>query len=261
MRRALAVTASLLVLAAAPAAADAAVRHVIRGAGFGHGIGMSQYGAYGYALHGAQVPGRSSPTTTRARGSRARPRGRCACCCSPSDPYIRVRGATRIGGRALEARPHLRRARVGRRDPGHAPPPASAWRAWATAPASADRDPLRLLGPALNGVTERPLPRRDRAAHRGLGHHRDQRARPRQLRARRGGRRDAQLLAARGAQGPGRGGAHVRARHAQDDRAVRPVPRHPLAGLPRRDRRERAQRRRRARHRRAASSPTAACPP
>jgi stage II sporulation protein D len=25
---------------------------VIRGAGFGHGIGMSQYGAYGYALHG-----------------------------------------------------------------------------------------------------------------------------------------------------------------------------------------------------------------
>jgi hypothetical protein len=36
-----------------PAAADAAVRHVIRGAGFGHGIGMSQYGAQGMAVRGA----------------------------------------------------------------------------------------------------------------------------------------------------------------------------------------------------------------
>src|SRR3954447_42794 len=35
----------------APAAA--ASRFTIRGAGFGHGVGMSQYGAYGYALQGA----------------------------------------------------------------------------------------------------------------------------------------------------------------------------------------------------------------
>lgn len=34
------------------ATADARTRFVIRGAGFGHGVGMSQYGAYGYALHG-----------------------------------------------------------------------------------------------------------------------------------------------------------------------------------------------------------------
>src|SRR3954471_729784 len=33
--------------------ADAASRFTIRGAGFGHGVGMSQYGAYGYALQGA----------------------------------------------------------------------------------------------------------------------------------------------------------------------------------------------------------------
>ena len=37
---------------AAPASA-AKHRFTIRGAGFGHGVGMSQYGAYGYALHGA----------------------------------------------------------------------------------------------------------------------------------------------------------------------------------------------------------------
>jgi SpoIID/LytB domain protein len=42
---------AVLVLALAPGA-QAASRLVITGAGFGHGIGMSQYGAYGYALHG-----------------------------------------------------------------------------------------------------------------------------------------------------------------------------------------------------------------
>jgi len=38
--------------AAIPATADAAGRFTIRGAGFGHGVGMSQYGAYGFALQG-----------------------------------------------------------------------------------------------------------------------------------------------------------------------------------------------------------------
>ncbi len=39
-------------LLALPASADAASRFTIRGAGFGHGVGMSQYGAYGFAQHG-----------------------------------------------------------------------------------------------------------------------------------------------------------------------------------------------------------------
>jgi stage II sporulation protein D len=39
-------------LVAAPAADAAKKRFTIRGAGFGHGVGMSQYGAYGYAQHG-----------------------------------------------------------------------------------------------------------------------------------------------------------------------------------------------------------------
>src|SRR3954447_9621488 len=34
------------------AAAPAASRLTIRGAGFGHGVGMSQYGAYGFAEQG-----------------------------------------------------------------------------------------------------------------------------------------------------------------------------------------------------------------
>jgi stage II sporulation protein D len=42
----------LAVLALPAASADGATRFTIRGAGFGHGVGMSQYGAYGYAKHG-----------------------------------------------------------------------------------------------------------------------------------------------------------------------------------------------------------------
>ena len=42
----------LAVLLCAVAPAEAAKRFTIRGAGFGHGVGMSQYGAMGYASHG-----------------------------------------------------------------------------------------------------------------------------------------------------------------------------------------------------------------
>ncbi len=41
----------LAALALAPGA-SASVNWVVRGHGFGHGVGVSQYGAYGYALHG-----------------------------------------------------------------------------------------------------------------------------------------------------------------------------------------------------------------
>src|SRR4051794_3840808 len=43
---------AVLVAALAATPAHAASRFIVRGAGFGHGVGMSQYGAYGYALHG-----------------------------------------------------------------------------------------------------------------------------------------------------------------------------------------------------------------
>src|SRR5688572_21551397 len=45
-------TTLLLGLLAAPASADAATRWVVKGAGWGHGIGMSQYGAHGMARDG-----------------------------------------------------------------------------------------------------------------------------------------------------------------------------------------------------------------
>lgn len=48
----LALLAALACLTTAPATADAAVKWVVHGRGFGHGVGMSAYGAYGYAKHG-----------------------------------------------------------------------------------------------------------------------------------------------------------------------------------------------------------------
>jgi stage II sporulation protein D len=55
MRRARIALLSLILLAAgaAPAGASGAVTWIVRGGGFGHGVGMSAYGAYGYGLHGA----------------------------------------------------------------------------------------------------------------------------------------------------------------------------------------------------------------
>ena len=63
MRRPLALLAAVAVFATVPAAAPgsaqqtlaplpAAATFVINGRGWGHGVGMSQYGAYGYAQHG-----------------------------------------------------------------------------------------------------------------------------------------------------------------------------------------------------------------
>src|SRR3954447_3376092 len=51
MRRTAVLTA-LLACLAVPATAPAATTFVIKGRGFGHGIGMSQYGAQGFAQHG-----------------------------------------------------------------------------------------------------------------------------------------------------------------------------------------------------------------
>lgn len=53
----LALLATLASLAAVlPASAGAAVNWVVHGRGFGHGVGLSAYGAYGYAKHGKGYP-------------------------------------------------------------------------------------------------------------------------------------------------------------------------------------------------------------
>ena len=51
--RTIAAGAAVGAVALVPSSAGAATTLTIRGAGFGHGVGMSQYGAMGYAKHGA----------------------------------------------------------------------------------------------------------------------------------------------------------------------------------------------------------------
>src|SRR3954470_7935476 len=56
MTRTLIAILMLALLAASPAAPKPKATFTIRGAGFGHGVGMSQYGALGYAQHGWNAP-------------------------------------------------------------------------------------------------------------------------------------------------------------------------------------------------------------
>ena len=138
-------------LAAAPAASDAAVRHVIRGAGFGHGVGMSQYGAYGFALEGA---GYAQILAHYYRGTRlsAAPSRPVRVLLQPVDPYIRVRGATSVDGEPLRAGSTYVARRSGS---GISVTTASGKRVARLSSPVRFTGPsaLRLLGPSLNGIS------------------------------------------------------------------------------------------------------------
>ena len=73
-----ALAALLAALAAAPA--QASVTWVVKGHGFGHGVGMSQYGAYGYARHGKGYRFILRHYYRGRRSASSRSRGSCGCC-------------------------------------------------------------------------------------------------------------------------------------------------------------------------------------
>lgn len=87
-------------MAIAPAAAQAASTVVIRGAGFGHGIGLSQYGAYGFAQQGLGYKDILSRYYTATTLSTARTR-QVRVLLQASDPYVRFKGASKAGGKRL----------------------------------------------------------------------------------------------------------------------------------------------------------------
>src|SRR3954462_1325334 len=150
VRKLLLLTATFILLV--PLGAQAATRVTIKGAGFGHGIGLSQYGAYGYAQHGFSYRdiirhyyrgtslGQSSRRTVRVllqtgRGSAS------------------FRGATRIGNRdASPRRTYVARAGGGSvvvsEQGGH-----RLGRFGAPLKVSTSRNAMRLYGTAVNGVS------------------------------------------------------------------------------------------------------------
>jgi stage II sporulation protein D len=106
------VAAAVATLLFAPIA-QASVRWVVRGHGFGHGVGMSQYGAYGYARHGADyrfILGHYYRGTTigRATGRRV---VRVLLDVSAGD--VGFRGAAGACGRALDPKRGYRAHRTG----------------------------------------------------------------------------------------------------------------------------------------------------
>jgi stage II sporulation protein D len=152
MRRPL-LTAPLLLLLLAPPAAQASTVHVVEGAGFGHGIGMSQYGAYGLAQHGwgyARIL-RHYYSGTQLGQAPSRP---VRVLLQASDPYVRFRGATKgPGGMALEAGvTYVVRPARGGRLALHGRDGERLGTFRAPLRVSRGGKPMRLLGPAIQGV-------------------------------------------------------------------------------------------------------------
>jgi stage II sporulation protein D len=101
VRRALLLTALLALTA--PTAADAATRYDVRGGGWGHGVGMSQYGAYGMAQQGRSYREILSHYYRDTGMSEAAGR-QVRVLLQWRDPYVRVRGATRLSAADGETR-------------------------------------------------------------------------------------------------------------------------------------------------------------
>ncbi len=101
MRRLL--IATLLIALTVPATAGAASRFVIRGGGFGHGVGMSQYGALGQAQAGRDYRQilRHYYSGTQLGRLDANPAVRVLL--QSSRPSVSFTGAVAAGGRALNA--------------------------------------------------------------------------------------------------------------------------------------------------------------
>ena len=150
-----ALLAAVVVAAAAlPPTASAAPIHVVRGAGFGHGIGMSQYGAYGMAQNGwgyARIL-RHYYKGTKLGQAPSRP---VRVLLQASDPYVRFSGATRgPGGMALSPGvTHVVRPAAGRRLALHGARGKRLGTYRAPLSVSNRGRPLRLLGPAIQGVS------------------------------------------------------------------------------------------------------------
>src|SRR4051794_16004904 len=149
VRKLLLLTAAFILLL--PLGAQAATRVVVKGAGFGHGIGLSQYGAYGYAQHGFSYAdiihhyyrGASIGRTSRQGVKVLLQSGR---------SVVSFRGATRISGKAASpSRIYVARARGGSVvvsvKGGH-----RLGRFSAPLRVSSTRNAMRLYGSAINGV-------------------------------------------------------------------------------------------------------------
>src|SRR5688572_10968196 len=105
--------ATALLTLSVPATADAATRWVIKGGGWGHGMGMSQYGAYGQARAGRDyrtILKHYYRSTTFAKSS-----GAVRVLLLPSVPSVTFAGADRVGGNRIRPGRSYTARRIGGR--------------------------------------------------------------------------------------------------------------------------------------------------
>jgi stage II sporulation protein D len=141
--------------AALPVAAEGATVHTIRGAGFGHGVGMSQYGAYGMAQRGAayeRILAHYYPGTTLDRAAVDRTRVLLA----EGIPAAVFSGAARVPGKRALNRDRTYRAVP---DPGGGVELRSSsgkliGRSSGPLVVDGKGAPVRLAGRAINGVSD-----------------------------------------------------------------------------------------------------------
>ena len=237
---------AVLALGVCAGGARAATVVVVTGRGWGHGVGMSQWGARGYALHGwswRQILAHYYPGTQLA--STANVTVRVLLGASQPGADVECAAGMRVGdatGRtfALPAKTY----NVG---PGLL---VRKHRLQSPIAFYCNGGPLVWDGRAYHGtlvVYERRRPARGR-----------RRGRPGGLRPRRRRRRDAAPVAARRARGAGGGRALVRPRDAAPAQALRPVRGRPQPGVRRDGSRRRRARSTPRRRRRGGSSRTAA---
>ncbi len=151
MPRVARVTFVLTLAFAAPAAA--APTHVVEGAGYGHGVGFSQYGAYGFAEHGRGWKGIARHYFVGTEVGAAEPRKVRVLLQASRQPSVSVTGARRIGGEDVDAD----RTYVATRDGSAVEVSSSAGepvgRFTQPVRAKAADVPLQLLGTAMNGIS------------------------------------------------------------------------------------------------------------
>ena len=96
-------TAAVVALLALPAGAHAGTSLVIKGAGFGHGVGMSQYGAMGFAKQGSDYREILAHYYTRTQLGRLDRDPAVRVLVQSNQRSIRFTGAARAGTRRLRA--------------------------------------------------------------------------------------------------------------------------------------------------------------
>ena len=202
---------------------------LVSGRGYGHGVGMSQYGAYGQALAGRTYDQILAHYYT---GNRARESGQEGGARSP-------RRRSSRGDDLVEPPVHRRR-----RDGGNVSAPQGtahgsprSLHPLRSRPGSGD--PAARVSAGQEGIARArrsPLPRQARARPAGRVPSRGERRRARELHPGRGRGGDALQLARRGAQVPGGRCPLVRACQPRQGEAVRPLLGRPQPGVPRRGR-------------------------